>query len=318
MLCNIQCPHAFHANPDPQEANAVYDDFIDLRRANLSTDSFWPSFTDIMTVVVMIFLITTSLLMVRNWELIDQLRQSMMAEEKASEMIRNTSEENATLEEQLAQAQHEISMLRMQLMQASEQNSRLANTLDDKQKQIILILSENQQLQNNLNETSEKVVLLTSQVEQTTDELSKLRANFDTQMDELAAARDQIIILNKDKDTQSQVLANLRTDFGDLKVKYDKLIKPARTARGKYVVSVFRERNKDKLITRFKDADDQDYTTLSEAELTKRLDVLKKKHGKQLYVKIVIPEKSGLTYSEAWSFMRNLLEKYDYYYQAEE
>ena len=50
------------------------DDFIDLRSGNLSTESFWPSFTDIMTVVVMIFLITSVILMVRNWELIDQLR----------------------------------------------------------------------------------------------------------------------------------------------------------------------------------------------------------------------------------------------------
>ncbi|MGB5397838.1 MAG: hypothetical protein WBN96_11870, partial [Gammaproteobacteria bacterium] len=118
----------------------MHDEFIDLRRANLSSDSFWPSFTDIMTVVVMIFLITSSLLMVRNWELIEQLRKSMMAEEIATQQILNTSEENATLEEQLAQAQHEISMLRMQMMHASEQNSRLANILEDKEKQVIVVL----------------------------------------------------------------------------------------------------------------------------------------------------------------------------------
>ena len=32
-------------------------------------------------------------------------------------------------------------------------------------------------------------------------------------------------------------------------------------------------------------------------------------------IKIVIPKNSGLTYSEAWTFMKGLLEKYDYYYQ---
>ena len=42
---------------------------------------------------------------------------------------------------------------------------------------------------------------------------------------------------------------------------------------------------------------------------------LKHEHGKNLYVKIIIPEDSGLTYNEAWEFMRQLLVKYDYYYQ---
>ena len=59
------------------------DDFIDLRSGNLSSESFWPSFTDIMTVVVMIFLITSVILMVRNMELIDQLRASLLAEQEA-------------------------------------------------------------------------------------------------------------------------------------------------------------------------------------------------------------------------------------------
>ena len=39
------------------------DDFIDLRSGNLSSESFWPSFTDIMTVVVMIFLIAMVVLL---------------------------------------------------------------------------------------------------------------------------------------------------------------------------------------------------------------------------------------------------------------
>jgi len=31
--------------------------------------------------------------------------------------------------------------------------------------------------------------------------------------------------------------------------------------------------------------------------------------------KSIIPEESGLTYNEAWGFMKKILEKYDYYYQ---
>ena len=101
------------------------EEFVDLRRSHLSSESFWPAFTDIMMVVVMIFLLTSMILMVKNWELLGQLRNSMSAEVEAEKIINDTSMENATLEEQLAQAQNEISVLRMQLLLSSEQPSKV-------------------------------------------------------------------------------------------------------------------------------------------------------------------------------------------------
>ena len=66
---------------------------------------------------------------------------------------------------------------------------------------------------------------------------------------------------------------------------------------------------------RFRQPGDTGFTDLSMPELEQKLSKLKQSKGKDLYVKIIIPEDSGLTYNEAWSFMRNLLKKYDYYYQ---
>ena len=57
--------------------------FIDLRQkhdAGMGSDSFWPSFTDIMMVVVMIFMIASTVLMLRNWELVEKLRATIEAE----------------------------------------------------------------------------------------------------------------------------------------------------------------------------------------------------------------------------------------------
>ncbi len=65
-------------------------------------NSFWPSFTDIMMVVTMIFLMATSLLVVRNWQLVAELQESITAERIASQLIESTSQENVTLEERLA------------------------------------------------------------------------------------------------------------------------------------------------------------------------------------------------------------------------
>jgi hypothetical protein len=46
-----------------------------------------------------------------------------------------------------------------------------------------------------------------------------------------------------------------------------------------------------------------------------RLGKLKNKLKDKLYVKIIIPEESGLSYNEAWSFTKDILSRYDYYYQ---
>jgi septal ring factor EnvC (AmiA/AmiB activator) len=293
------------------------DDFIDLRSGNLSTESFWPSFTDIMTVVVMIFLITSVILMVRNWELIDQLRTSLLAEQRASEMIRSTTEVNATLEEQLAQAQHEISVLRMQLMQTSEDNNMLNRTLADKEQQIIVIMSDKHKLQSELSGAEQEIASLDNQLQQVIIDLDELSKSYREQSTELKTAVDKLVILSEEKEAQSRQLVSLETDYSSLKVKYDKLVKPARTAKGKYVVEVNYEKIKGKGRIRFKDAGEENYTTLSSKQLHSKLAALRKQHPKDLYIKIIIPESSGLSYSEAWEFMRNTLHKYDYYYQEE-
>ena len=291
------------------------DEFVDLRSGHLNSDSFWPSFTDIMMVVVIIFLLTSMLLMVKNWELLDQLRTSMAAEEQAEKIILDTSQENATLEEQLAHAQNEISMLRMQLLQASEQANQLNLELEDKDRQVVIVLSENENMKSEIRKNQNQIENLGSQVAEMEQNLSQLNIDIEKKQEELESERQKIIIITQERDTQNRKLASLEEDFGSLKVKYDKLVKPARTAKGKYVVSVNYERIKGKERIRFKDSGAENYTVVSEKTLHGKLAALKKKHPKKLYIKIVIPKESGLTYNEAWTFMKDLLNKYDYYYQ---
>jgi len=293
----------------------VNEEFVDLRRSHLSSESFWPSFTDIMMVVVIIFLLTSMLLMVKNWELLDQLRNSMAAEEQAEKIIHDASQENATLEEQLAQAQNEISMLRMQLLQASEQANQLHVELDDKDRQIVIMLSENAKLKNSVTDNENQIASLNSQLTAMQDKQTQLNIDLEQKQNALNEERQKIIIITQERDNQSRKLSSLEDDFGSLKVKYDKLIKPARMAKGKYVVSVNFERVNGKERIRFKDSGEESYTVVTKKQLHSKLAKLKKKYPKKLYIKIVIPEESGLTYNEAWTFMRGLLQKYDYYYQ---
>jgi len=292
----------------------VNEEFVDLRRGHLNSDSFWPAFTDIMMVVVIIFLLTSMLLMVKNWELLDQLRNSMAAEEQAEKIIHDTYEENATLEEQLAQSQNEISVLRMQLMLAAEQSDALNVTLEEKENQIVIVLSDNLQLKNSANKNEKTISSLHSNVSAMEDKLSQISIDVAQKQEALDEKSQQIMIITQQRNTQSRRLSSLEDDFGSLQVKYDKLIRPARTAKGKYVVSVNFERINGQERIRFKDSSSSKYAVVTQKQLHSKLEKIKKQHPDKLYIKIVIPKESGLTYSEAWTFMKSLLHKYDYYY----
>ena len=113
----------------------------------------------------------------------------------------------------------------------------------------------------------------------------------------------------------NQQLLTLKGDYETVKSKYEELIKPARTARGKHIAQVYYVKGEDGNVIRYRQPGDAGFSRLSLAEVEERLEKLKRQYGKDLYVKIIIPEDSGLTYNEAWEFMRNLLVKYDYYYQ---
>jgi chromosome segregation ATPase len=293
----------------------VNEEFVDLRRSSLSSESFWPSFTDIMMVVVIIFLLTSMLLMVKNWELLDQLRNSMAAEQQAEKIIKDTSLENATLEEQLTFAQDEISMLRMQMMQINEHSNQLASELEDKDKQVVIVLSEKAQLQNAVTENEKRIAHISSQLSAMDNQMSDLKIDIQQKQKALDDEQQKILIITRERDTQSQKLTSLEEDYGSLKVKYDKLVKPARTAKGKHVAVVDYERVDGKARIRLKESEDGEYQLVTEKQLHQKLSRLKKKYPGKLYIRIIIPEKSGLTYSEAWTFMRGLLQKYDYYYQ---
>ncbi|MGB5427117.1 MAG: hypothetical protein WBN95_10030 [Gammaproteobacteria bacterium] len=141
--------------------------FIDLRQhhnAGMGDDSFWPSFTDIMMVVVMIFMIASTVLMLRNWELVEKLRATIEAEYAAMALARSASETSATLEEQLAQAQHANSEMRMQLMRMTERNRSLEEQLSAEQRQVLALEADNQKMAASLQKYRRDAILNADQL----------------------------------------------------------------------------------------------------------------------------------------------------------
>lgn len=307
--------------------------FIDLRlnqRDGQGDDSFWPSFTDIMTVIVMIFMLAMVILLLRNMELLSQLRATMEAEQQAAELARTTGEENATLEEKLIAREYELSMMRMQLMRmeenAEQQEAAIASqrhqisTLNREKEQlntrITRLSSESEQLSNQLSLANLNVERLTGELDQsrqrqalTQADLEALRASYSEQEAALIAALSS-------SEASERELADLQTDFSELKVKYDKLVRPARTPKGKTLVEVRYAKVGGNYRIDYKGPGDAGFQRISRANLDRKLTALKQRDN-DLYVKVILPKDSGLSYSEAWSFTNHLHRNYDYYFQEE-
>ena len=305
--------------------------------------SFWPSFTDIMMVVTMIFLLATTLLIVRNWQLVAELQQSIEAEKLASEMIESTSQENATLEERLINAEQLNSILRLRILEKEELLEKAKQR--DEQRLLAINQLENEKLQLNqtiqgsreeLDLARQKISEITAESEDFAQQLAELTLQLNKQVQLTEAAKQElefanaeiaalnasaeqqqlsIDMLEQEKIEYNRQLLTLKGEYDVVKSKYDQLIKPARSAQGKYVAEVYYVKEKGGEVYRFKEPGDKNYQNLSLPEVERHLEKLKQDKGQDLYVKIIIPKDSGLTYNEAWNFMKSLLQKYDYYYQ---
>ncbi|MCG8426876.1 MAG: hypothetical protein MI754_05915, partial [Chromatiales bacterium] len=121
------------------------DSFTDLRlnrQEGQNQESFWPSFTDIMTVIVMIFMIAMVILLLRNIELVRQLRATMEAERTALELAKTTGEEKESLALRLIQAENEISMQNLRIMRLEEEKQQSIGTLSEQSSTILSLQNE--------------------------------------------------------------------------------------------------------------------------------------------------------------------------------
>lgn len=307
--------------------------FVDLRlnqRAGQGEESFWPSFTDIMTVIVMIFMLAMVILLLRNMELLSQLRSTMEAEQQAAELARTTGEENATLEEKLIAREYELSMLRMQQLRLQEraeaqeaasagqrhQIGELSRERDRLDAQVTRLGREGEQLRDQLALSSRNVERLTGERDQARQRQALIQADLEAlqltsrdQEEALAAARTR-------NEATRRELSALKVDYSDLRVKYDKLVRPARTAKGKTLVEVRYTKVEGKFQIDYRGPGDDTFTRITRKSLDARLTRLKARDN-NLYIKVILPKNSGLSYSEAWSFTNHLHQNYDYYFQEE-
>ena len=321
--------------------------FTDLRLNQVDgrpDESFWPSFTDIMMVVVMIFLITSATLILRNTELMRKLTESEEATQIAAEIAEDSQAENVTLDEHLREIQRQLALARLQQLQTMEEKFGLRERLDITRERLSELEHRYKELHSELNTARvqngafDKMIadlhqqLNRSQLQQssTADELAstamrlhstnqtfdELRKQYEASRDELARLKTEKLAKIKDVQLSDEELIRLRAEYVDLRSKYDKLVRPARATKGKYVVSVRYTRIDNDRVIMLKKPEDNQFYPIDSPAMNAELSDLKRRFNDKLYIKIIIPDDSNLSYNEAWTFTHDLLNRYDYYHQG--
>ena len=322
------------------------DGFIELRlnrQDELAGENFWPSFTDIMTVIVMIFLMVMVVLVLYNQELVRDLQASIEKERIARETARVTGEEKESIAVRLHAAESEVAELLARLRRSEEQRGQQgaalerqskaleqqSRQLDEQAGRLTALTGERDELRRRAERTATELQTASTQLGASRQEASQLAQSLaaaqgrqealDAELAALrATAADQRRELDQSRDQLRQsaaTLTSMQNDYGELKIKYDKLVRPARSPSGRYAVEVRYTKAGAAYQIRYREGDAGDYAETTRERLDQRLAKLKADHPEGLYVRVVIPDGSGLSFSEAWDFTNHLHRNYDYYFQ---
>ena len=272
-------------------------------------ESFWPSFTDVMMVITMIFLIVTVAVVLTNTRLLDDLRHSVKAEQSAQQSAQKAAEEalqasrqaqkaeqlaefqlkaNASLEEQLEYLQQRSSSLEMELLRSRAAAEATASAASERDALLSRLEAQQSEYGNTLKLREQSIAMLQT---------------------ELNSKNTEIAGLTSKADQSEKQLLSLQGEYTELDQKYQKLLKPARSSKGKQVVEVVYSKSGYNI----RKPGEATLRNIGRAALDAELSALKAQYGTELYVKVVIPDNSGLSYNEAWRFTSEMLAKYDYY-----
>ncbi|MEA1890251.1 MAG: hypothetical protein U9N50_10790, partial [Pseudomonadota bacterium] len=274
--------------------------FVDLRlnRRRTEDEGFWPSFTDIMTVVVMIFLMGMVVVMLQNIEVTNNMKSALLEKQKATELAESTSQEKNVVTHRLSDAEEELARLRMMIILANDQRKAMETRLTASHKEVQSLSG----LYSALQKTHDAVKLEKDNVDQQLADKSQILERIEAQLNELiqqqtvltselASSKEaqkltenKLAAITLQATSADQELASMRGEYSSLQVKYNKLIKPARTSKGKYVVEVFYTKEGNKDIYKIRDTGQASSTTVGKAQLHSRLAKLKKQHDKDLSI----------------------------------
>jgi len=319
----------------------------------LAEDSFWPSFTDILTVIVMIFLMAMLVLLLRNMDLIARLQDTISQKEHIFAQSEQIKQRNTLLTSELEQSerrsdhqQEQLQALMLRLEQQTLLQTQQQAKLQQQQLQLQQLQQKNieqritlatktaviEQQEANLQRMVARYDMTRSSLMTATAETAGLRTQLDTAQWHAKALADELDALRKHNakvlnntlndlqaarlniKTYAHDLLQLKDKYSNLHASYVRLLRPARSPKNKHVVEVLYNTEGATRIYGLRENHGSAWKKMPRSKLEQQLADLKQQYGKQLYVRIMIPDDSDISFNEAWGFTHQILKRYDYYH----
>jgi hypothetical protein len=280
-------------------------------------EGFWSSFSNVMMVILKIFLLVIVIMALNNRNLLDALRSNVQEKEEAQEEARqalhlaqSSLKANATLEEQLAYFEQRSASLELELLHSKADAEEAQKLGVSRKAEIGRLQALNQEQADTLASRNKVVGELQGKLTGSLAEQERSRSELAASRENSARLETELGSVRAKYHESDSKLLSLQGEFSELDKKYQKLLRPARSAANKQVVEVMYQKSGVSL----RKAGESSYRPLDRTLLESELAALKTKYGSDLYVRIIIPDNSGLSYSEAWTFTNQILTRYDYYY----
>ena len=282
--------------------------------ATIGEENFWPSFTDIMMVVVIVFLMSSTVAVLQNWDLSRQVQETAALEQRARDRADDLNLRRMLLQLELEEMRGRMGRAREalqaksgQLSKRERELSRAHNALADQQGQLLGMQEAYARMQAEMRATQDVSEEREQELLEVQEQLEKMRKE--------GVAREQMYVEVEARQRQTrEELELLQKEYDKIGKKYAALSKPARSPMGKVVVAVRHMKVEGRPSFMLQLPGASDFRPITERKMHRTLSQLKEEHGDKLFVRIVIPMDSNLTYQEGWKFSLDLLGRYDYYY----
>ncbi|MED5407211.1 MAG: hypothetical protein VYD25_05665 [Pseudomonadota bacterium] len=216
--------------------------------------------------------------------------------------------------EDLARKRDELFQKNSTLRLQVEQLARLRDDLATERKQLMASRAD---LKQDVSRLSEEKASLAGALKQTDEQYRLTKEEIEYLRAEHA---DEVVEFKKERELlkeELEALETLKSGYTKLENKYNRLVKPARSKVGRYVVKINYWKDENGYHYSLREPHEDHRIEVGLSELNERLKALKQKYGNKLYTAVWFPDGANLSQDEAWSFTVGINSRYDYYYSTD-
>ena len=202
--------------------------FVDLRvhratESSHSDDSIWPSFTDIMMVVSMVFLMAAVVFMLRNLQLGEDIQRAVTAETEATLEVDSLRERATYLSAIVEKTQQRLELTEAQRDEFESLSKARGVKIVRLENETLRLYQTQQQLSAELESLTQGIETLREQRNALTDRVTSMNATMSQLSDVIDSQSVELASLQDDVDRKQRELSDLELELTSKTAEYEAL-----------------------------------------------------------------------------------------------